>query len=59
MNFIKYSITFKILLVATVLVTIFEIGIRIEGEGQDSIAVIWSWFNHIISTIPFTPGDPY
>ena len=57
MNFIKYSITFKILLVATVLVTIFEIGIRFEGEGEDTPAVIWSWFNHIVSTIPFTPGD--
>jgi hypothetical protein len=39
--------------------TIFEIGIRFEGAGQDSLAVFWSWFNHIISTIPFTPGDPY
>jgi hypothetical protein len=39
--------------------TIFEIGIRFEGAGQDSLAVFWSWFNQIISTIPFTPGDPY
>ena len=59
MNFIKYSITFKILLVAAVMATIFEIGIRFEGAGQDSLAVFWSWFNQIISTIPFTPGDPY
>jgi hypothetical protein len=57
MNFIKYSITFKILLVGLVLATIYEIGIRFEGEGEDTPAVIWSWFNHIVSTIPFTPGD--
>ena len=59
MNFIKYSITFKILLVGTVLATIFEIGVLIEGKGNPFPAVLASWFNHIISTIPFTPGDPY
>ena len=59
MNFIKYSITFKLLLVAAVLVTIFEIGVIVEGKANPFPAVLIGWFKQIISTFPFTPGDPY
>ena len=57
MNFIKYSFTFKILLVAIVLATVFEIGIRNEGQGKSFPAVLVVWYSQIVSTIPFTPGN--
>lgn len=57
MNFVKYSITFKILVVGTVLATIYETGLVIEGESEGLPAVLFGWFNQTMSTIPFTPGD--
>jgi len=57
MSFIKYSITFKILLVGLVLATIFELGIRSEGQGKSFPAVLVVWYSQIVSTIPFTPGN--
>ena len=52
MQFIKYSITFKILVVGIVLATIFEIGIRNEGMGKSFPAILVGWFRQIVSTIP-------
>lgn len=57
MNFIKYSITFKILVVGTLLASVYEIGLVIEGESEGLPAVLFGWFNQTMSTIPFTPGN--
>jgi hypothetical protein len=60
MKFVAYSLSFKILLVAFVCVSTYEIGVRIEGESGYSLAILLMWFNHIGSSIP-TPvfGEGY
>jgi hypothetical protein len=57
MTFIKHSIYFKVLVVGAVLATVFEVGVRSEGQGKSVPAVLVSWFSQIVSTIPFTPSN--
>jgi hypothetical protein len=58
MKFLAYSMSFKILLVASTCVSIFEIGIRNEGMGKSYPAIAVGWFNQIFSTIPVPYGWP-
>ena len=57
MTFVRFSITFKILVVGILLATIYEIGLVIEGESEGLPAVLFGWFNQTMTTIPFTPGN--
>ena len=52
MNFIKHSITFKIVIIATVLVSVYELGLISEGRAKGYIVFPWMWFIHIVSTFP-------
>jgi hypothetical protein len=57
-KFFAYSISFKILLVATTCASIFEVGVRNEGMGKSVPAIAVGWFNQILSTIPGFYGWP-
>lgn len=52
MNFIKYSLAFKFIVIALVLVSIYEIGLINEGRGKSYIVFPWMGFIHIMSMIP-------
>jgi hypothetical protein len=57
MNFIKYSITFKIFVVATVATTIFGIGAAIELGRVSFPPIFLMWWLHIVNMIPFPGRD--
>jgi hypothetical protein len=57
MNFIKYSITFKIFVVAAVATTIFGIGAALELGRVSFPPIFLMWWLHIVNMIPFPGRD--
>jgi len=51
-KFLAYSVTFKIIIIAIVLVSIYEIGLINEGRGKSYIVFPWMGFIHLFSMIP-------
>lgn len=52
MKFVYFSLIFKIIVIAIVLVSIYEIGLINEGRGKSYIVFPWMGFIHIMSMIP-------
>jgi phage-related holin len=58
MIFLKYSLTFKILVVAVFLATVFVIGVNIDGKPGYAGALLLMWYIQLGSIIPgFFYGD--
>jgi hypothetical protein len=57
MNFIKYSITFKILAVATLAALIFGIGAAKELGRVSFPPIFLMWWLHFVNMIPFPGRD--
>jgi hypothetical protein len=56
LNFIKYSLTFKYIVVTLAAFATFAIGSFREGKSVDFFTPAVMWFNHVISLIPFPSG---
>ena len=57
MNFIKYSITFKILAVATLAALFFGIGAAMELGRVSFPPIFLMWWLHFVNMIPFPGRD--